>query len=125
MLAAEALERPDGFLHDELLHFLRLEHPSAQNFLHVEVAVLAFELAELLVNFVAALRAAHGQHAKVAGDGVLVVKLGFADDLLGEVPDLRHELLTRQLPALHLLQLKFPVAGHLGLTQFLHAETVE
>ena len=125
LLAAEALERPDLLLHDELLHFLRLEHPTAQNFPHVEVAVLAFELAELLVNLVAALGAAHHEHAEIAGDGVLVVELGLADDLLGEAPDLRHELFARDLPALHLLQLKFPVARHLGLAQLLHAETIQ
>ena len=73
----------------------------------------------------AALGARRCQHAEIAGDGVLVVELRLADDLLGEVPDLAHELLTRQLPSLHLLQLIFPVARHLRLRQLLHTEAIE
>src|SRR6185369_7214870 len=77
--------------------------------------------AVVFLHHAAAVGAGSLQRCVVTGHGVAVVLLRLLDDVLGHLGDFLHELGTRKLAVLHLGQLVFPLAGELGLGQFLHA----
>ena len=126
-LAPETLQRPDLPFGDELLDFLDLKHPAAQRLPDRKIALFidALELLVLLVDFAAAFRARRFQHAKIAGNGVVLVFFGALDDVPRHVGNLRHEFVAAFLPALDLVQLEFPIAGQFRFGQFGDAEAVE
>ena len=73
----------------------------------------------------AAIRAGRLQRGVVAGHRVAVVFLGLFHQALGHGGDLGHEGVAAELAALHLREFVFPLAGQLGLGEFLHPQTAQ
>ena len=65
------------------------------------------------------------QRGVVTGDGVAVVFFRLFDHVLGHGGDFGHELLAAELALLHLRELVFPLAGQLGLGEFLHVQAAQ
>ncbi len=124
--AAKTAERADDTLGDQLGHLLRRPFAARSDLPQREVALLALELAVVLLHHAAALRAGHAYR------GVHHVRylalLDHRNHLAHELGDLLHELVALQLAGLDQLQLVFPLSGKLGrgeLDQMQHVQREE
>src|SRR6201999_1442692 len=98
-LGAEALERADLLVGEELLDLGRLERAAGRDLGDRELAAvravarlaLAGVAPVVLLDDAAAVRARRLQRRVVAGDRVAVVFLGLLDDALGHLGDVAHE----------------------------------
>ena len=119
----ETVERTDlSFLH-QLADFVLLHFPPAHDLVNHELAVLRLVAAEGLDHGLAVGRRNDVRFARV---GVVLLEfLDPFDDSLGDVDDLRHEVVTREFPVLHLAQLVFPFAGDVRLGEDLRFDGAE
>src|SRR5205085_60571 len=107
-LGAEAFERADLLVAQELLDLLGLERTARGDLGDRELAAvravallaLAGEAAVVLLDDAAAVRARRLERGVVAGNRVAVVLLGLLDDALGHAGDVGHEGLARQAAVL-------------------------
>ena len=114
--AAKTLQRPHHTLADQCFNFLIFKLPARNDFPQGEVAVFigALKLLVRLLDDPPAFGTRHFQFAKVARDGVVFVPFGLSHDAAGHFGNFAHEGGALQLAPLHLLKLKFPVAGEFG-----------
>ena len=131
-LAAEAFQRADALVGQQLFHLWRIEGAAARRLGNGEAAALGRTLragaaiaAVVFLHHTTAVRAGRGQRGVVARHGVAVVFLGLAHDALGHGGNVLHEGRAAQLAMLDLRQLVFPVAGEFGLAQFLHLQAAQ
>ena len=112
--AAEALQWPDGLVGEQVLDLRHVELPARHDLPEGEIALLALEFFVILADFPAALRARHPQGAEIPGHRVALMALRLGHNRPGHIRDFAHEIRPLQLPAGHLQQLEFPVAGQFG-----------
>ena len=131
-LGAETVQGADVFVTQELLHLCGLEGAPRRGFTEREAAAFAVAIctgtgiaAVVFFDDATAVGARGRQGGVVTGDGVAVVFLGLFDHVLGHGGNLGHELFAAELALLHLGELVFPLAGELGLGQFLHVQAAQ
>ena len=77
------------------------------------------------MDLAAAFGARHFEHPEISRNGIELEPFGPVHDMPGHIGNAGHEVIAAFLPALHLAQLKFPVARQLGLGQFRNAKAIE
>ena len=106
---------PISPLLDQLAHFALLHFATAHHLVDHERAVLRLVAAQGLDHRLAVGR---GEDVGDACVGVVLLEIFRPlDDSFGDLDDLGHELAARKFAVLHLAQLEFPFAGHVGLGQ--------
>ena len=135
-LRAEAFQRTNLAVTQQLLHLVQLKAAARRDLGHAEATTgralgiaaalaRAGEAAVVFLDHTAAVRAGRAQGRVVARNGVAVVFLGLLHHALRHGSDLGHEGLAAQATLFHLRQLEFPVAGQLGLGQVFHPQAAQ
>ncbi len=119
-LAAEALQRADDALAEQLVHFLGFPLAAGDDFPQAVIAGFAFELLVAFLDHAAASRAGRFE-CREGGFGQFA-GLDALDHFTGLVHDVVHEFAARQATMFHLAQLVLPFAGEFRRADFIDAK---